>query len=354
VKVGRSTRLLACGAAWVLLGALSPTPPTLAYDPSAFDDAPAPRPRAEEPPAAAPAPARDRVEHQLTIDFAAIADSNATNGTRLREVPVLSGDERVPVPLDPRLRQKRAFGRSAALSASLKVPVTPAAKLTLSGEAYIVDYPGAIADDAWVSAAAGVELGRDGRRTTLEAMLFDRWYAHETAMAGWGVRATHREPIATGQSLRAVAEARFYNSGYGPAFDGRQASLWLSYDAVLDPTLTASASVYARRDALRDRAYASTEVGGYGSLAHYLGPDLTGSASVGLARAWFDEPIPFLSTSSRADWRPWLALSLTTRRPLLWGFSPSLSYSFGRTFSTLPFYESDRHRLRLGVARTFR
>ena len=153
--------------------------------------------------------------------------------------------------------------------------------------------------------------------------------------------------------MRTVAEARVYRSGYGHPFDGREASAWLSYDAVLDPSLTASASVYARRDALRDRAYASTEVGGAASLAYYLGPDFSGSLSLGVGRAWFDQPIPYLASFARADWRPSAALSLATRHAFLWGFSPSLSYSYGRTVSTLPFYASDRHRLRLGVARTF-
>jgi hypothetical protein len=231
--------------------------------------------------------------------------------------------------------------------------VAPAASLIASADAYYVDYGGSISDDAWASLALGLQLGPDASRTTIEAMLFDRWYAHESAMAGWGVRASHRHAVGPSQNVRLAGEARVYRSGYGRAFDGKQASVMLSYDAVLDPTLTASASVYARRDALRDRAYASDEVGAYASLVHYLGPDVTGTVSVGLARSWFDEPIPFLGSTARADWRPYGSLSLTTRHPFLWGFYPSLTYSYGRTFSSLPFYVSDRHRLRLGVARSF-
>lgn len=348
MTLGRCRGVVCSAAAWLLLGGLAPPSPHLPYDDNVLDG-----PRQAPPAATRETASPGKPQYRLTIDFAAIADSNATNGTRLTEVPMLSGDQRIPVPLDPRLRQKSGFGRSAAVSGSVKLPIAPATSLIASGDAYIVDYPGGISDDTSVSLAAGVELGPDSRRTSVEALLFDRWYAHESAMAGWGLRASHREALGTGQSFRAVAEARVYRSGYGRAFDGKQASLWLSYDAVLDPTLTASASIYARRDALRDAAYSSTEIGGYGSLSHYLGPNLTGSASLGLARAWFDEPIPFLATSSRTDWRPWLALSLATRRSLLWGFSPSLSYTYGRTSSSLSFYESDRHRLRLGVARTF-
>jgi hypothetical protein len=332
--------------------ALSPPAPVLPYDPSVFDGAPRPPVVPASPPRAGPA-APGKAQYRLTIDFAAIADSNATNGTRLREVPVLVGDARVPVPLDPRLRRKGGIGRSAAVNASASVPVGRAVSLVAAANAYYVDYAGSISDDAWASFSAGVELGPEAQRTTLEAMLFDRWYAHQSAMAGWGVRLSHHQGLGPGQSMRAVAEARVYRSGYGRAFDGREASAWLSYDAVLDPALTASASVYARRDALRDRAYASAEVGGAASLAYYLGPDFSGSLSLGIARAWFDEPIPYLASFARADWRPSASLSLTTRHPLLWGFYPSLTYSYGRTASTLPFYASDRHRLRVGIARTF-
>ena len=331
-----------------MLAGLAPPPPRLAYDPEVSGESPATAVRSAPPRAPPRKPA-----YRLTLDFGAIADSNVTNGTRLAEAPILDGERKIPVPLDPRLRRKSGFGRSAALAASAKIPVAAEASLTAGAEAYLVDYPGSIADDASVTFSTGAELGPEARRTVVEAMLFDRWYGHVSAMAGWGVRASHREALGPGTSLHAVAEARIYRSGYGRAFDGRQASLWLSYDAVLAPALTASASLYGRRDALRDRAYASTELGGYGSLSYYLGPAFAGSASLGLARAWFDEPIPYLGASARADWRPWLALSLTTRRPLLWGFTPSLTYSYGRTFSTLPFYESDRHRLRLGLARTF-
>jgi hypothetical protein len=349
--VGRLRLLLMTGA-WPLAAGFSPPAPILSYDPGVFERLP----ERAAPPPPAPTPAEHgagKPALRLTVDFAAIADSNATNGTRLREVPVLVGDTSIPVPLDPRLRQRSGFGRSASISAGATVPIAPTANLIASADAYYVDYAGSLSDDAWASLAAGVEIGPETSRTTLEAMLFDRWYAHQSAMAGWGVRASHRRTVGDGQNLRLAAEARVYRSGYGRAFDGKQASLWLSYDAVLDPTLTASASVYARRDALRDRAYASDEVGGYASLAHYLGPDFTGTATLGAARAWFDAPIPFLSAEPRADWRPYASLSLTTRRALLWGFYPSLTYSYGRTFSALPFYASERHRLRLGVARTF-
>jgi hypothetical protein len=346
VNVGRSEGLV-CAAAWLLLAGFAPTAPRLAYD-MAFDTArgPAATPRRPE------GKVR-KLEYRLTVDFAAIADSNATNGTRLREVPMLSGEQRIPVPLDPRLRQKSGFGRSAAVSGNVKLPLGASTSLIAAAEAYFIDYPGSLSDDASLSFSAGLELGPEASRTTVEGLLFDRWYGGESAMAGWGLRVGHREALGHGQSLRAVAEGRIYSSGYGRAFDGKQASLWLSYDAVLDPSLTASASLYIRRDALRDRAYASTEVGAYDSLSYYLGPRFAGSATLGVARAWFDEPIPFLATTSRADWRPWLAVSLTTRRPLVWGFTPSLTYSYGRTSSSLPFYESDRHRLRLGFARSF-
>ncbi|MBV9932320.1 MAG: DUF560 domain-containing protein [Alphaproteobacteria bacterium] len=347
--MGRWRRLLLIGV-WPLAGGLSPQVPMLAYDPSVFDGV---QPQPLPPPPPQPQRRPEKPSFRLTVDFAVIADSNTTNGTRLKEVPVLVGDARIPLPLDPRLRQKGGFGRSAAVSASASVPIAPAARLIASADASYVDYPGSFSDDAWASASAGIELGRGRGRTSLEAMLFDRWYAHESAMAGWGLRASHRQDLGHGQTLRLLADGRIYRSGYGRAFDGKQGSVYLSYDAVLDPTLTASASLYARRDALRDRAYASNEVGGFASLSHYLGPDLTASLSVGVGRAWFDAPIPLLADDPRADWRPFGSLSLTTRRPLLWGFYPSLTYSYGRTMSNLPFYESDRHRLRLGIARTF-
>jgi hypothetical protein len=38
---------------------------------------------------------------------------------------------------------------------------------------------------------------------------------------------------------------------------------------------------------------------------------------------------------------------------LLWNLHPNFSYTFGRTASSEPFYDADRHALRLGIDASF-
>jgi len=172
-------------------------------------------------------------------------------------------------------------------------------------------------------------------------------------MRGFGLRGNWRQQVAEGQHLALYIDARRFDSGYGRAFGGEQAAAYLAYDAVLNPTLTAAGGLYVRRDDLRDDAYSSTELGAYGNLTHYLSEDLTGGISAGLSRAAFDSPVSYLSPDPRRDWRYYSSLWVTTRKPLVAGLYPSLTYTYGRTSSSIGFYDSDRHRIRLGFSRSF-
>ena len=71
-------------------------------------------------------------------------------------------------------------------------------------------------------------------------------------------------------NLRLAVDARIFDSGYGDAFGGSQASLYLTYDSVLNPNLSVSGGVYARREWLGDDAFSSLDAGVYGGLSAFL------------------------------------------------------------------------------------
>ena len=122
---------------------------------------------------------------------------------------------------------------------------------------------------------------------------------------------------------------------------------------MLNPRLSASVGVYGHRQWLRDDSFSSLDLGLYGGLSAYLGEDFTGGITAGLSRTAFDEPFLLLDPEARGDWRGYASLWLTTRRPLLLGLHPSLTYTYNRTSSSIGYYDSQRHRLRLGVKRRF-
>jgi outer membrane protein len=293
-------------------------------------------------------------EWRLKVDLSVIADSNRTNGTDLETVPIDYGDGPLPVPLDPNQREKAGLGKGASVSAGVRLPIDRASTVMVDAEAYVVDYAGSDNDDLSVLVAAGVGFGRgkspDG---TIQLFAFDRWYGGVEASRGFGLRGNYRHALARGQTLRLSVDARIFESDYGDDFGGKEASLYLAYDRALNPELSASLGAWGHREWLDDSSFSYSEAGIYGGLSHYLSDALTGGVTAGAGRTWFDEPFLRLGPDPRRDWRMYGTLWLMTRRPVGWGITPSLTYTYNRTASSIDYYSTDRHRLRLGVQRRF-
>jgi hypothetical protein len=329
-----------------------PVEPGEQYPPSPQEEAL--RPAVARPPAPTPRPSRPAADFRLSVDMSVTADSNVTNGTNLRSVPIDTGEGPLPVPVDPNLREKAGIGVGVSAAANVRLPVAAGAALALDVEGYAVEYEGPRSDDGSALVAAGVEFGAgsapDG---SLQLIAFDRWYGGVKALEGVGVRGHWRHRLSPTSNLRLAVDARIFESGYGDPFDGSQASLYLTYDSVLNPDLSFSGGVYARREWLGDDSFSSLDAGAYGGLSAFLGEDFAGGITAGLSRTLFDEPFLLLDPDPRADWRVYGSLWLTTRRPLALGLHPSLTYTYSRTASSIAYFSSDRHRLRLGVQRKF-
>jgi hypothetical protein len=310
-------------------------------------------PAVARPPAASPPPSR-RADFRLSVDMSVVADSNVTNGTRLRSVPIDFGDGPLPVPVDPNLRERSGVGAGISAAANVRLPIAAETAVAVDVEGFAVEYDGRRSDDASLLVAAGLQFGAakspDG---AVQLIAFERWYGGVDALEGVGLRGNWRHPVGPRSNVRLAVDARIFESGYGERFGGREASLYVSYDTVLGPGLSASAGLYAHRSWLGDDAFSSLDAGAYGGLSAFLGEHLTGGVSAGLSRTRFDEPFLLLGNESRADWRIYGSAWLTTRRPFALGLHPSLTYTYNRTASSIAYYDSDRHRLRLGLKRRF-
>jgi outer membrane protein len=326
-----------------------PVEPGEQYPPTRREEA---APVAAVPPPAPP-PSR-RADVRLSVDMSVTADSNVTNGTRLHAVPIDFGDGPLPVPVDPNLRERSGLGYGVSAAANVRLPIAAEAALALDVEGYALEYEGGRSDDASALVAAGVEFGSSAApEGSLQLIAFDRWYGGVKALEGVGVRGHWRVPLDARSNLRLAVDARIFDSGYGDRFDGREGSLYVSYDTVLGPRLSASAGLYAHRQWLGDDAFSSLDLGVYGGLSFYLGEDFAGGITAGLSRTRFDEPFLLLDPGARSDWRAYGSAWLSTRRPVALGLHPSLTYTYNRTSSSIGYYDSQRHRLRLGVKRKF-
>lgn len=320
---------------------------------------PTPTEEAVRPAVAAPAPAEGRAkprsaDFRLSVDMSVTADSNVTNGTNLRSVPIDLGEGPLPVPVDPNLREKEGIGAGLSAAANVRLPISAEAALAVDVEGYALEYAGPRSDDASALVAAGLEFGSGEAPTgSLQLIAFERWYGGVNALEGVGVRGNWRRPVGPRSNIRLAIDARIFDSAYGDAFGGSNASLYLTYDSVLNPSLSFSGGVYARREWLGDDAFSSLDAGAYAGLSAFLSEDFSGGVTAGLSRTRFDEPFLLLDPDPRADWRVYASGWLSTRRPVVLGLHPSLTYTYSRTSSSIPYFSSDRHRLRLGVQRKF-
>lgn len=358
---------------WLLLAAFD-EPDRLRYDTSAAsidDEVTAPSTRPPEPGEQYPATLQDqavsrRIEPQrprdraagpqfrASVDASVTADSNVTNATDMETVELDLGEGRIPVPLDPRYRARDGVGIGVSGAVSGRVPVASAIAFAGDVEGYVLEYAGGATDDASALLAVGAELSTGGGTIVLVQLTgFERSYGGITAMRGFGVRGRLQQAVGEGQRITLFVDARSFESGYGDPFEGTEGGAWLTYDAVLRPDLSGSFGVYARGSWLGADAYSSREFGAYGGLNHYLTGDLVGGVSAGISRVAFEGPIAVLSPDPRRDWRWYGSFYLATRRPLLVGLTPSLTYTYNHTGSSIEFFRAERHRLRLGLSRSF-
>lgn len=291
---------------------------------------------------------------RLSVDASVLADSNYTNGTGLDTVTIFSGGAPVAVPVDPAVREKSGIGQGAAVSGGVKLRFSDGVAIAVDGDASVTNYPGKSGDDVSLLLAMGPEfsMGKGGT-ASVQLFGFDRWYGGTTASRGFGARARLRQQIDSASSLTVTLDARTYDSGYGEGFGGTDASAYVVYERLVASGVGASFGVFSRRQWLHDPAFANRELGGYAGLSASLTDLLAGGGSVGLSRAAFDAPLDILSPDPRRDWRFYTSLWLAARKPLGWGLVPSLGYTYSKTSSTVPFYSTDRHRLRFGLRKDF-
>jgi hypothetical protein len=366
-------RAALCGA-WLLLAAFDePTP--LVYDPgpAAANDQLTASPSTQPPDPGEQYPARladqtvgsdpappaaTEPRHgplwRLTVDASAVADSNVTNSTDLETVELDLGGLILPVPLDPSLRAHGDVGYGVSASGSGRVPVGEGVALALDAEGYVLEYDGSVTDDASLLLAFGTEVtGAGGDILLVEVTGFERRFGGISAMRGVGLRGRYQRPAGEGARVSLLVDGRIFDSGYGDDFGGTEAGAYLSYEATLAPGLSGSLGVYGRGSWLGADAYSNREFGAYGGLNRYLGDYLTGGVSGGISRVVFRGPIAVLGPEARRDWRWYGSAYLTARRPVLVGLTPSLTYTYNRTGSSIEFYRAERHRLRFGLSRTF-
>lgn len=297
---------------------------------------------------------RDRRSFELTVDVGFAPDSNITNGTNAETVDVNFGGFMIPLTLNPAARQRSGIGQSMVISSSYRTRLSGSTKLLIETDGQAMNYDGKAADDFALQFAAGPEIQLNhNNRLTVQGLALQRWYGGKSASTGGGARLGFQHDFESGHRLGLNVDARYAKSGFSDAYSGWSLSAQAAYERVIASSLIGYVSVFGRREFLNAKAYSGHEVGTNIGIVGELPMGISVGMSGGVSRAAYDAPLPLFSTEPRKDWRFNARAQVGLRSLRFWGFSPSVTYDFNRTDSSLTLYKSDRHRVRFGLVRYF-
>jgi hypothetical protein len=295
---------------------------------------------------------RDRRSWHFNVDVGFAPDSNINNATRLDSIGTVYDD--IKLELDDEAKAKSGVGRLTGLSGGFRFRMGDRLAMLIDADGQFADYKGKRADDLNAQIAIGPELKLDERTTlSLQAVGSQRWYGGELAVRQVGIKAGAQRFLDAGQRIGLQLDARQTFSGFSPAYEGWQLGAYGTYERVVGRSMIASATLFARRDALASKSYSSSEAGLNLGIGGELPLGINAGLSGGFSHVAFDAPIDFLSTVSRKDFRINARAYVGLRSLRVLGFSPSLTYSYARAGSNYEFYRTDRHRLRFNMARYF-
>ena len=192
-----------------------------------------------------------------------------------------------------------------------------------------------------------------GTRVSVQALAAGRWFGGKAVTKGVGARTNFTKNLSDGQRIGLQLDVRHNNSDFGHDFEGWQIGAYASYERVVHHSMVASLTVFGRREALGAAAYSNTEFGASVGVGGELPHGINAGISGGISRALYDAPMPIFSSASRKDWRPNFRAYLGLRSIKVAGFSPSVTYTYNGSLSSIPIYRTERSRAMLGISRYF-
>jgi len=297
---------------------------------------------------------RDNRRWHLSATVGIAPDSNITNGTAAQTVEFNFGSLVLPLQLDPNARQRSGIGQTGAISAGWRGRLTENLAMIADVDGQGTNYQGSSADDFFAQATAGPELAlSDQLRLSGQAIVSQRWFGGARAATQAGGRITLQSEIGRSQRAGITIDARHTASGFSSSYSGWSYSAYGSYERVVMRSFIANATVYGRIDDLNAAEYSSRELGVNLGLGGELRHGINAGLSGGVSRAVFEAPLLAFSTEPRKDWRLNARVYVGLRSIRVWGFSPSVTYSYSRNGATLPLYKSERSRFAFELARYF-
>jgi outer membrane protein len=299
---------------------------------------------------------RTKRQWSVNVDFGIAPDTNINNATGADSINVYLpySPDPMTVSLDPNARAKSGLGLTGSIDGGLRLPVSKNMLMLVDFNAFATQYKHNEYDDLSMELGAGPEFKLSEKvRLRAEGVVAQRDFGNRVVSRQVGVKAGLELTLDQKQQLAVQVDSRSTDAIFDPNYSGWQTAINATYERVIGHTLIASASAFVRRDSLTAKVYSNTEIGGVLGIGGELPKGFNFGLSAGASHASYDAPIALFSPDARRDWRYNLHATLGNRAIRVWGFSPSVSLTYSRGDSSIPYYANERTRFRFVLARYF-
>ncbi len=297
---------------------------------------------------------RDQKSWNFSVEAGLAPDTNINTSTDNHTVYIdaLGTGSPLPFKLNDAARRKTGVGQTFAASGQARIKLTPVYAMQVEGSAGMINYSGKQYDDVHIDGSIGISKDFGRNRLTVSATGSQRWYGGHPSSRLYGGKISAQRIVGNTGELNAQVATQKVESPLNADYAGIQYVASLQYSQAISKTTLLSATLNGRLESLGNSIYSNKLVAIQLAGGTELGWGINAGGTVTASRTWFNGYWPaFLVT--RRDWQVETHVYAGLRNVRVWGFSPSVNYSFTEGFSNVPIYEVTRHRVEFNLARYF-
>src|SRR5579863_2517664 len=287
-------------------------------------------------------------EWTVNFSLALAPDTNQNAATSASQVNIFG----LPFALDKGARKQSGIGVAGDIGGEWSPLLSDTLKARIGGDLSRTDYSGGQFDDMTLSGYAGPQLLFQDWDISLLGTGFQRWYANQDYLTGFGGKIAADYGITSNLLISAAFGGQSVSDDFIPEQSGPLYSTQLSGTYVLSPSSLFQLQLGTSRQDAQIGAYSYNGVwfgAGYNQ-------DLPFGFSAGFQPSYFitryDQALAAFGTT-RADNALMLAFTLLNRRFDYHGFTPRFSYVFTEQHSNIALYSFTRSQFQIGLTSLF-
>jgi len=287
-------------------------------------------------------------EWTVNFSLALAPDTNENAATSANQVSIYG----LPFTLDKSARRQSGIGAAGDIGGEWSPLLSDDLKARIGGDLARTQYSGGQFNDMTLSGYAGPQLLFQDWDVSLLGTGFQRWYANQDYLAGFGGKIAADYGVTSDLLISASFGGQAVTDDFIPQQSGPLYSTQLAGTYVLSPSSLFQLQLgFNRQDA---------QIGAYSYSGVWFGAgysqDLPFGFSAGFQPVYFitryDDALAAFGTT-RADNALMLAFTVLNRRFDYHGFTPRFSYVFTEQHSNIPIYSFTRSQFQIGLTSLF-